>query len=336
MANLTDVHETVLPPAPSGGTVRMVKISADASAVAYVVTGGSAPGIYAGSLRGNSHQRLLECRGFHAAELAFSPTNKHLAYRTPRTSSQPDQVGWIELENPQNAGKMDAVAMGWQASGKGLVVYDAGSEHLTRVEVANGSTRTMAHLHTDVGPIVRPFISASPDGEHLVFTTRDVDDDLSRVYYLERSEEEVAHKPFTAVPGADVHVMPFWSPRGVTLGLYIVHLPQQKSAAVAFRRLEGDGEVIYESASADAPIVPAWSPDGSRLAFYKKSGERLYDLVVVTLQSGASEIVAAGQSQVPGELRFLDDAHLAIDGVAPARILALGGIASSFPSRFDA
>jgi dipeptidyl aminopeptidase/acylaminoacyl peptidase len=340
MANLGDVHETVLPAAPAGGTVRLVKLSPDAQQLAYVVTGGDAPGIYAGARRGNSHVRLLECHGYHAAELAFSPTGRHLAYRAPRTSSRPDEVGWFDLSEPpsgqpRNCGRLDAVAFGWQASGKGLVVYDAAAEHLTRVDVADGSTRTMAHLPTDVDPIIRPFISSSPDGAHMVFTTRDKDDDISRVFYFERGDGEVSQKPFTAVPGADVHVVPFWSPKGMTLALYIVHLPQKKSAVVAFRRLEGDGEVLYESGTADAPLPPAWSPDGSRLAVYRRSNEAHYDLVIVSLQSGLSEVLPAGQRKDPAELHFIDPGHIAVDGVAPARILALPGIASSVASPFD-
>jgi hypothetical protein len=193
--------------------------------------------------------------------------------------------------------------------------------------IASGKSDDLGPVDDDADPHFPPHVVVSPDGSKIAFTTRRVDVDICAVWITEKSDQGIATTLLTEIPGAAAQVWPFWSPKGVTLGIFIVHLEQEKSAVVLVPKLEGDGLLVYENELLDLPEQPAWSPSGHAIAFFgteqarhefTKSGPAR--LVVLDTQTHARVFVTA-PDEVRGRPRFLDGARLAVDGGSSAHVL---------------
>src|SRR5690606_840334 len=78
--------------------------------------------------------------------------------------------------------------------------------------------------------------------------------------------ERPAVRLLTEIPGETMHLVPFWSPTGGTLGVLLVHFDRDRSGIVIVPRLEGEGELLYKNRLLNPAERPAWSPDGRRIA----------------------------------------------------------------------
>ena len=126
----------------------------------------------------------------------------------------------------------------------------------------------------------------------------------------------------TEIPGAGARVAPFWSPDGDSLAFMMVHLEEDMSAIVLVEKLEGEGEVVYESPLLDLPEAPLWL--GREVVFFRAlHPEHEYTaagplvLALLQLDGGAHEALTQ-PGDLEGRLRLIDARTIAIDAVGAA------------------
>ena len=179
--------------------------------------------------------------------------------------------------------------------------------------------RDFAAEQDDGDPQFEPHVAACPDGTRWAFTTRRVEDGLSSVW--------VDRRLVTEIPGSAVHPCPFWSPDGRQLGLFVVHLEQERSAMILLPDLRGEGEIVYESALVDFPESPAWSPSGRSIAFlrtraprheFTRTGEP--EVTILDVATG-EHFPACGAGEALGPLRWADARTLDVGGSPTGRRL---------------
>lgn len=323
-----------------------VCISPDGAKLAYSVTEGVpgvAPGLYVAPIGTGMSALCLVTYvpavqgGWVAEELSFSPDGAHVAY--VKGGGPPPGggrgVGWASTTSPGELGHVPAASFAWTPKGQALVVADLERERVLRFAMSGGPPQELAPIHDDGDPMFPPRIAVSPDGLRVAFTSRRVDDDVTEVFVTTRESTGPKTTLLTEIPGVGVHVRPFWSPKGHTLAMLVVHLGQSKSAIIAVPKLEGEGVVLYENELIDLAEPPAWSPSGRSIAFFHveaprheftKSGPAR--LVLLDVSAGAEgEPAPRAALTAPDELvgvpHFLDDNRLAIDAGGAAHVLTL-------------
>jgi hypothetical protein len=123
-----------------------------------------------------------------------------------------------------------------------------------------------------------------------------------------------------------VHILPFWSPKGATLGLFCVHEEQEKTALIVVPRLEGEGVVLYESSLLDPPETPAFAPSGRHIAFFRAEKPPSEDaqgssrLVLLDVRRETFRALSE-DDELAGTPHFLDERTLAVDGGSAAHML---------------
>jgi Tol biopolymer transport system component len=307
--------------------VEFVRLSPVGNRVAFVVHDGNAPGIYAGD-PGNpvSALRLVETRRHTIEDLAFSPDGAHLAYRIAAPLGGSPAVAWSSSTAPGEISRVQGAAFAWTPGGNALIIADSARKLLIRYAIPSGKPAELTELEDDMDPAFPPRIAVSPDGARVAFTTGRAGEEVSELWVIERDGNQIVPTLVTEVPGASVHILPFWSPKGPTLAFFAVHEEQQKSALIVLPRLdpESEGMVLYESSFVDRPRTPAWSPSGKSIAFLRVEEEDREDIAegasmapsrLVLLDAYRESFVAVtAPGEVDGQPSFLDDRTLAVDG----------------------
>jgi hypothetical protein len=316
------------PPIPGSASVSRVCLAAGGSRLAFLCPEGDSAGIYVGdSLDPSSARRIVDNVELGVEDLAWGPDGEHLAYRlSPPLGGRP-WVGWASAAAGE-LGRVEGSAFAWTPRGKALIVADPGRKMISRIAVPSGKGIDLSPFEDDMDPGFPPQIAISSDGRRIAFTVGRDGEDVSEVWVIERKGTDVSATLFTEVPGASVHIFPFWSKKAVTLALYMVHYEQQKSAIIAVRKLEGEGVVLYESGCLDPPVSPVWSPSGQSILFFRADERALGEDEsgpprLVLLDSRRESFVALTEpNEMRGKLSFLDDRTLAVDGGAAAHVLS--------------
>ena len=110
--------------------------------------------------------------------------------------------------------------------------------------------------------------------------------------------------------------------------MHIVHRTQQRTGTVVLRHMQGEGEIVYRHDAIDEPRAPAWSPDSRYLALYRAvpttpdGSDALQQLILLDLTDGSAEPLCE-PGAVQGDLRFLADGRLLVDGGTAAYVLVI-------------
>jgi dipeptidyl aminopeptidase/acylaminoacyl peptidase len=249
-------------------------------------------------------------------DLAWSPDGSTIAYCLRRDDDEPEHfVAWA---SGSERGRVPGHALAWTPASKALLVADVVGQSLVRV-TTSGKTELVCDLLDDGHPKFPPRIAVSPSGRRVAFTSRRFQDGLSEVWIADRKE---GARLLTEIPGAQLSVLPFWSPRGVSFGMLVVHAQQEKSGIVLVPHLRGEGEIVHESDRLDAPFAPAWSPSTRSLVFGRRDGDGNKRLVALDCKRRESSEL--GEEAI-GPPRFLDHRRLVMDGGDHALVLELGG-----------
>jgi dipeptidyl aminopeptidase/acylaminoacyl peptidase len=315
--------------------VEHVRVAPDGKRLAFARRDGEHAGIYVQDPEGNA-RRVLECTELMPEEITWSPDGKMLAYRLSEGGELGSRrrVGWASSSAPGEVGWVGGAAHAFRPDSGAVFVFS--SPTLSECEVAKDSGERVGFA-TDTGdPRFPPRIAVSRDAAQIALSVRNSFDEHLAVWIYQRPEGAAEGAPpgpyqtsfLTEVPGADACAIPFWSPRGVSVGLLIVHFEREKSGIVVFRGGEGDGEILYESELVDAAEAPAWAPSGDSIAFMQAvevpteadPDALAYRLAIL---SCAERVVVpvTGPEKALGQPRFLGARALVIDGGEEAHLL---------------
>ncbi len=212
---------------------------------------------------------------------------------------------------------MPGTAFAWSSQRPTLFVADPVERALVRHDAVTGKSRRLADLPDEGIPAFPPRVAVTADAARIAFTSRRAARDLTEVWVLD--DEGV--KLLTQVPGAEIHVDPFWSPGGGSIGLHIAHPAQEQSAVILVPKLQGEGEIYYEAELVDPPGAPAWSPSSAFIAFFAVERDAAPRLSLIDCRTRAvTPLLDPGEA--PGVPRFLDPHHLAVEGGEAAVVLA--------------
>jgi dipeptidyl aminopeptidase/acylaminoacyl peptidase len=302
----------VRPPVAPGRMVTLCRLSPDGRRLAWVVDDGTAVHLEVG-LPDGAATRVLTVGEGNVTQLHWSPDGARLAYvvagRVPAGIDH--HVGWADAAADGERGRVPGAAFAWTPKGKMLVVVDVERGAVLGLDPRRGTAKPLGRVQDDGHPVFAARVAAAPSGLHVAVSSRRSVDQLCEVSVLSRTRTDVEQRVVTQVPGADVHLIPFWSPKGRTLGLRIVHPPLRRSAVIAVPHLAGDGVVLHGHDAVDAAEPAAWSPSAKRLAFFVADGA-VQRLVVVDAKSLV--LRAVDDVAVVGTPRFLDESTLVVDG----------------------
>lgn len=326
MSAITD-HRLFRPDAPEGAIADFVTVAPGGGRIGYSLQGERDGGIYAIHAGAPANAaRLVECNGWRPEALGWSPDSGHVAYVVGgRRPGVPPEVGWAGADGGGELGRAPGAAFAWTPKGNALFIADTAQKALVRLSLATGKAQVIAALDDDGDPFFRPRIAVSPDGTRVAFTCGRARDGVSEVWIAERKGNDLAASLLTQIPGAEVEVLPFWSPKG-SLAFLAVHHEQEKSAIIGVTREGGEGAVLYASDRCEPGEAPAFSPSGQHIAFLRATpaeGDALEgppELVLLDFRKSAATAVTA-PGAVLGAPHFIDDTRLAIDGGEAAHIL---------------
>jgi hypothetical protein len=315
-------------PAPISPDVpaRLVRLGPGGRRVAFV-RDDDEPGIYVGdAFDPLSVRRLVPIAPYRVEDLRFSPDGAHLAYRLLPLLGAASTVGIAAANNPGELRRVNGTGFSWTPGGKALLVADPERRALVRHSLEDGSERELGRLEDDGDPGFPSRIAVAPDGNSIAYTAGRESEDISEVWLVRREPGATTTQLLTELPGASVHVLPFWSPRGATLGLFCVHEGQGKSALIVVPRLEGEGEVLYESNLLDPPVTPVFAPGGRHIVFFRTEGpgDDMHEGPTrLTLLDARRETfrALAEVDELSGSLSFQDERTLLVDGGAAAHLL---------------
>jgi hypothetical protein len=289
--------------------------------MAYVRADGDRPGLYLEEIASGGPPALA-CEGEPIEAIGFSPDGACVAYVAGADGpfGRDRSVAWADAGG--EIGRVSGAAFAWTPDGS-LIVADLEDGAIVQYNVETAVSRALAPIEDD---------------RRIAVTCHKAGEGLSEVWLVERERGAVESRLLTQVPGTRVHVMPFWSPKGMTLGLSIVHVAQDQSAIIVVRGLKRDGEILHTHELLDAPEAPAWAPSGDAIAFFVAEGPAIPPLSdteedeepspfgpqrLALLDCRARSLSPLPALDVPpGALTFLDGATLLIDGGAAAYVLA--------------
>jgi Tol biopolymer transport system component len=306
----------VRPSFATEGSLHEVRLSPDGTQVAFVVRDAPEAGIYAGPVGSDVFTKLVGYGSFATTEIAWSGDGQYIAFHvTGEAIGYQDQVGLVASGDRGEIIRYDGQGFAWAHKGAVLYVLDGARMALMRYDVAKGTAREMGEFAHHYDERFRPRVVPSADGSKIAFTSRNALEDTTRVFIVAREGGDVVSRPLTWIPGADVHVHPFWSPKGVSLGLYMVHEALETTGLVLVKKLQGDGEIYYQREGLDDPTPPAWAPDGKSILFRTDEALSRLDLADKSVHR------LALNEEAPGGLRFVAPDQLALEGGDAVRMM---------------
>jgi dipeptidyl aminopeptidase/acylaminoacyl peptidase len=305
------------------GTVELVRVSPDGRRLAFYGSDGVDAGVYVCEAESVTAKRLVSLGGATIDELAWSPDGDHVAYVTgdglPIGAER--HVGWASSRDEGELGRLPGATFAWGANKPALIVADLAQQEIAHVDLASGDSLLLGEILDDGDLDFPPSIAVSSTGEHIAFSCRSSYHDRCEVWLLARAGSGTERTLLTQIPGADVGVRLFWSPKGKSLAMNIVHGAVEQTAIIVVHGLKGDGEILHHHDGFDVPLTPAWSPNGRWIALFCSMGWRHLQLAVLDVQ--ARKLFPVNGSVLPGTPHFIDDDKLAIDGGASATLLEL-------------
>lgn len=258
-------------------------------------------------------------------DLAWSPDGAYVAASTadPGMKGGHRRIRWIPSYVGDPSGSTSGASFAWEPKGVWLVVADPWSGEIRRHNTEVDKQQVVCVLRDQGDPLQAPALAVAPDGRRLAFSAMLEDHAELRVVDLPTGEPRL----LTELPRPSIRAIPFWSPDSRSLGVLVVDLEDGTSGLLVVRDLAGGGELLHSSALILPPRRPAFSPSGKRIAFldvekphheFTKAGPPQLAL----LEEGRLRRVTK-PGEVSGDLRFLDEDRLVVDGEGAAFVVSL-------------
>ncbi len=317
-------HRIVPAPVTKAAQVRLCRVAPSGHRLVYVREDGGEgeTGLWvADAFDAASARLLMPMKPGLIEDVAFSPDGSRIAYRVAALLGARSTVGWANVDKPGEEKRVDGTGFSWTPGGNAILVADPWKKTLYRYGLDDSEPRKLGLLEDDADPSFPAQISVSPDGAHIAYTAGRHSENVSEVWLIEREKDVLKGSILTEIPGDSVHILPFWSPKGRTLGLYCVHEEQEKTAIIVVPQLEGEGLVLYESSLLDPVVVPAFSPSAHYIAFFRRDapGNEYRDgpSKLVFLDVRRETFTALSEAdELEGSPHFFDDRTLIVDGGA--------------------
>jgi hypothetical protein len=317
-------HRIVPAPVGKDASIRLCRASPTDHRLAYVREDGAEgeTGIWIASASDALSAKLIvPMKPGRIEDLAFSPDGSRFAYRVAPLLGARGTVGWAYVDKPGESNRVDGSGFCWTPGGKAILVADPWKKTLFRYGMENEDPRKLGLLEDDADPSFPVRISVSPDGAYIAYTAGRHNEDVSEVWLIQREKDVLKGSILTEMPGASVHILPFWSPKGRTLGLYCVHEEQEKTAIIVVPQLDGEGLVLYESGLLDPVETPAFSPSAHYIAFFRRESpgddQREGPSKLTFLDVRRETFTALSETdELAGTPRFYNENTLTIDGGA--------------------
>ena len=201
-----------------------------------------------------------------------------------------------------------------------MVVADLHRGLVFHVSVDSRQARRLAEIVDDGDIALPPRVVYGSDGRNVAFTARRAAHDISELWNVANLPDGAACSLLTQIPGAGAHVLPFWSPKGKSLGFHVVHHDQGRSGTIVMQHLKGDGTILHNHERVDAAVTPAWSASGKHVAMFIAEQDGTQRLCLLDVSVRPVAMVKALDAAV-GELRFLDARNLIVDGGDAVQII---------------
>ncbi len=290
-----------------------VRISPDGTQTAHITK----DAVYVGT------QRAVGCAGWTAEQLAWSPDGKHVAYVANVKDGH--SVAWATIEGER--GRVPGVAFAWDPSGAALFILNPFRSLVGRHELGARDTKRLGKISDDAHVDFLPRIAVSPDGTRVAFTCRREKENVTELWTHDGAGLQLREK----FMHADRRAFPFWSPKGLDLGLLLTDpaATVEPGESRSFIRVYSgsDSVDLYKNGLEDPAVSPTWAPSGKTILFLHASkpthsfaNNGPPELTALECSTGERTALTA-----PGELsgtpRFLDEKRVALDGGPTAHLL---------------
>lgn len=261
----------------------------------------------------------LRVPGAIVEELAWSPDGAYVAAIAAGVEGPGGRrsVRWLPAYLGDPSGSAPGAAFAWEPAGVGLIVADPWAGRIRRHCTETGRVQDVCALEDDGDPLQAPALAVAPDGRRVAFTRMKGNAAEVRIAELPSGTASLV----TELPSAATRARPFWTPDSRTLGLLLVDLEAGRSAIVREKEILHASELILD------PRPPAWSPSGRRLAFmdverphheFTKAGPPR----LAVLENGVRRALT-GPGEVKGDVRWLDETRLVVDGEGSAWVVGI-------------
>lgn len=263
-------------------------------------------------------------------DIRWSPDGKWLLYLLADSDEEPGRrtIAWAKAKGGQVAEVMGNVAQ-WHPSGDRIGVYASANKTLAFFSLDGADVSLVGQAPDSGEPIFPPRMAMAKDAKRVALCTRSTFDECLAVSIFELDKSKNYEASFlTEIPGDQAFCAPFWSPKGVSVGLLISHLERQRSGIVLFHGGNGKAHVVYESHLVDPPATPTWSPNGKLIAFMRTIDDPAdpdgfpTQLAVLNVKQRVLQAVS-GPNEVFGEPRFDGKKRIIVDGDDAAHTFVL-------------
>lgn len=306
-----------------------VRLAPDRKRIAYARVDDDSAGIFVENTEGETLEVILCEDEMLPEDIRWSPDGKWLAYELADSDTDRGRrtVAWAKAKGGQE-GELLGDRVVWHPDGKHLAIYSSVNKALALVSLDGEDIRLVGEAPDSGDPRFLPRIAIAKGGKRIALCTRSTFDECLAVWIFEKSGDAYASSFLTEIPGDFAYCSPFWSPKGVSVGLMINHLERQKSGIVVFHGGDGDGHLLYENTLVDPPSEPAWSPNGKLITFLQTVRDPAdpegFPSQLVALNVRKRIFTAlTGPDEVFGEPRFIGKKRLVVDGDDAAYILTL-------------
>jgi Tol biopolymer transport system component len=314
-------HRTIQPPASPGAEIRLAHLLRDGRRLVYVRADDAGSGVFVADPETGWRRRLTGSAA-PIVDLAISADGGYVAWASadPLAPAVEHTIHWAYTDAPGEQGRIPGTALAWSPSKPALFIADPKQKALVRLDLTTGQTRALAEMADDGIPGFPPRITVAAEARRIAFTQRRAADGVTEVWILGRNDDGSAWL-LTQVPGIRIHVDPFWSPGGGSIGMHLSHPGQEKSAVVLVPKLEGEGEISHRSDHAGAPGAPAWSPSSAYIAFFAAQRGAAPRLSLLDCRT-RDVVPLLDPGEGSGVARFLDAHHLAVEGGPAEHVLS--------------